>query len=87
MGLLRSGAQRLIEQAVAADLAVLLALSQSVSTGDFHEAPTARLGPNAAGLSATTISRLKADWWGGYDRWPRRDPSTRRFVYIWADGV
>jgi hypothetical protein len=22
-----------------------------------------------------------------YDRWQRRDLSTRRFVYIWADGV
>ena len=43
--------------------------------------------PNAAGLSSTTISRLKADWWDEYDRWQRRDLSTRRFVYIWADGV
>jgi transposase-like protein len=66
--LLRSGAQRLIEQAVEAELAALL-------------------GPNAAGLSSTTISRLKADLWDEYDRWQRRDLSTRRFVYTWADGV
>ncbi|MFG5379572.1 IS256 family transposase, partial [Yoonia sp. R2-816] len=57
------------------------------STGDFHEALAALLGPNAAGLSSTTISWLKADWWDEYDRWQRRDLSTRRFVYIWADGV
>lgn len=60
---------------------------KGISTGDFHEALAALLGPNAAGLSSTTISRLKADWWDEYDRWQRRDLSARRFVYIWADGV
>jgi putative transposase len=60
---------------------------KGISTGDFQEALAALLGPNAAGLSSTTISRLKADWWEEYDHWQRRDLSTRRFVYIWADGV
>ena len=60
---------------------------KGISTGDFHEALAALLGPNAAGLSSTTISRLKSDWWDEYDRWQRRDLSARRFVYIWADGV
>lgn len=60
---------------------------KGISTGDFQEALAVLLGPNAAGLSSTTISRLKADWWDEYDRWQRRDLSARRFVYIWADGV
>jgi putative transposase len=60
---------------------------KGISTGDFQEALAALLGPSAVGLSATTISRLKADWWDEYDRWQRRDLSARRFVYIWADGV
>lgn len=60
---------------------------KGISTGDFQEALAALLGPNAAGLSSSTISRLKADWWDEYDRWQRRDLSTRRFVYVWADGV
>ena len=60
---------------------------KGISPGDFQEALAALLGPNAAGLSSSTISRLKADWWDEYDRWQRRDLSTRRFVYIWADGV
>jgi len=60
---------------------------KGISTGDFQEALAALLGPNAAGLSSTTISRLKADWWDECDRWQRRDFSARRFVYIWADGV
>ena len=60
---------------------------KDISTGDFQEAPAALPGPNAAGLSSTTISRLKAEWWAEYDLWQRRDPGARRFVYVWADGV
>lgn len=60
---------------------------KGISTGDFQEALAALLGPNAAGLSSTTISRLKAHWWDEYERWQRRDLSARRFVYVWADGV
>ena len=39
------------------------------------------------GLSASTITRLKADWWDDYERWSKRDLSARRHVYFWADGV
>ena len=60
---------------------------KGISTGDFQEALAALLGPNAAGLSSTTTSRLKADWWEDYERWQKRDLSTRRIVYVWADGV
>lgn len=60
---------------------------KGVSTGDFTEALAALLGPNAQGLSATTITRLKADWWSDYEAWQKRDLGTRRFLYIWADGV
>jgi hypothetical protein len=44
-------------------------------------------GRDAPGLSANTITRLKADWWEDYDRWSRRDLSERHHVYFWADGV
>ena len=60
---------------------------KGVSTGDFSEALAALLGPNAQGLSAKTITRLKADWWNDYEAWQKRDLSHRRFLYIWADGV
>ena len=60
---------------------------KGVSTGDFTEALTALLGPDAKGLSAKTITRLKADWWKDYEAWQKRDLGTRRFLYIWADGV
>ena len=60
---------------------------KGVSTGDFTEALEALLGPNAKGLSAKTVTRLKADWWKDYEAWQKRDLGNRRFLYIWADGV
>lgn len=60
---------------------------KGVSTGDFTEALEALLGSNAKGLSAKTVTRLKADWWKDYEAWQKRDLSNRRFLYIWADGV
>jgi putative transposase len=60
---------------------------KGLSTGDFSEALAALLGPGAPGLSATTITRLKADWWDDYEHWSKRDLSARRYVYLWADGV
>jgi putative transposase len=60
---------------------------KGISTGRFEEALAALLGPEAPGLSATTIGRLKEAWTGEHERWQRRDLSTRRYVYLWADGV
>jgi len=60
---------------------------KGVSTGDFTEALEALLGPNAKGLSAKTVTGLKADWWQDYEAWQKRDLGSRRFLYIWADGV
>ncbi len=60
---------------------------KGISSGDFQEALAALLGPNAKGLSSTTISRLKVDWWDEYETWRKRDLTTRRFLYVWADGV
>ena len=60
---------------------------KGVSTGDFTEALEVLLGPNAKGLSAKTVTRLKADWWKDYEAWQKRDLGSRQFLYIWADGV
>ena len=60
---------------------------KGISTGDFGEALAALLGPEAPGLSASTIARLKEVWQADLDHWQRRDLSTRRYVYFWADGV
>ena len=58
-----------------------------VSTGDFGEALSAILGPQAQGLSATNIVRLKEGWKQDFDAWQKRDLSAKHYVYVWADGV
>jgi putative transposase len=60
---------------------------KGISTGDFSEALAALLGPDAEGLSSSTITRLKATWWAEYETWRKRDLKGKRYVYIWADGV
>jgi transposase-like protein len=60
---------------------------KGISTGQFEEALTALLGPDAAGLSAATIRRLVSAWQVEHERWQGRDLSTKRYVYVWADGV
>jgi putative transposase len=60
---------------------------QGLSTGDFSEALEALLGPEAAGFSATTITRLLKVWQEEYAVWRKRSLKGKEYVYIWADGV
>ena len=60
---------------------------KGVSTGDFHEALASLLGPDAPGLSASTVTRLKSVWGEEYRQWTQRDLSGKRYVYVWADGI
>ncbi len=68
---------------------------RGLSTGDFSEALPVLLGPEAAGLSPTTISRLIRIWQDEYRAWRKRPLVGKDYVYIclhlrrykWADGV
>jgi putative transposase len=60
---------------------------KGVSTGDFAEALQVILGPDAPGLSATTVTRLKAAWEAEHEAWSKRSLAGKRYVYVWADGV
>lgn len=60
---------------------------KGISTGDFSEALTSMLGAEATGLSANTISRLKAKWTEEHDQWQHRSLKSKRYVYVWADGI
>ena len=60
---------------------------RGLSTGDFSEALKALLGPEAAGFSATTITRLLRMWQEEYQVWRKRALEGKDYVYLWADGV
>ena len=42
------------------------------------------LGPEAKGLSANTVSRLKRDWAKEYDDWREAKVDDEPIIYIWA---
>jgi len=60
---------------------------KGISTGDFTEALQALLGPQAPGLSATNIVRLKESWQQEWSGWSKRSLEGKYYVYLWADGV
>ena len=60
---------------------------KGISTGGFAEALAALLGRDAPGLSAGTISRLKAVWQEEHAQWERRSLAHKRYVYLWVDGI
>ncbi len=60
---------------------------RGLSTGDFSEALEALIGPEAAGFSATTITRLLKVWQEEYQAWRKRSLEGKDYAYIWADGV
>jgi putative transposase len=60
---------------------------KGVSSGDFSEALAALVGPQAAGLSASTVVRLKAVWEDEFKQWNERSLVGKQYVYLWVDGV
>jgi putative transposase len=60
---------------------------RGLSTGDFWPALRSLLGKDAAGLSATNISRLTSQWEEEDRQFQQRRFDDRDYVYVWADGV
>jgi len=60
---------------------------KGISTGGFQDALTALLGPDAPGLSASTVVRLKKIWEEDYRKWSQRSLANKRYVYLWVDGI
>jgi transposase-like protein len=60
---------------------------KGISTGDMGEALQTLVGPEAAGLSASTVGRLKEVWEGQFKAWRSRSLEGKKYVYLWADGV
>jgi putative transposase len=60
---------------------------KGIPTGDFTDALAALVGNAAPGLSAATISRLKAGWEKDFQDWQKRDLTGKSYVYFWVDGI
>ncbi len=60
---------------------------RGLSTGDFKPALTELLGEDAAGLSASNITRLTTVWEEEHKQFRFRSFAERDYVYVWADGI
>jgi len=59
---------------------------KGISTGQMQSALEALVGPQARGLSANVVGRLKRKWEAEYKDWCQRSVEDE-WVYIWADGI
>lgn len=59
---------------------------KGLSTNDFKSALGEFLGEGTLGLSPASIVNLKKMWEQEFDTWSKR-PITKKYVYIWADGM
>ena len=60
---------------------------KGVSSGEMGEALKVLVGPDAQGLSPSTVSRLKQVWGEEYRQACDARLDTSRWVYVWADGI
>ena len=60
---------------------------KGVSSGQMQSALEVLVGPEAKGLSANVISRLKRVWEQEYESWRQQRLDRDRWVYLWADGI
>jgi transposase-like protein len=76
-----------VRRARAVEAALPWLYLHGISTGDMSQALSALVGPEAAGLSAAVVSRLKSRWAEEYQAWRRARLGKERWVYLWADGI
>ena len=60
---------------------------KGISSGEMGSALKVLLGPDAKGLSANTVSRLKKVWAKEYADWAEAPLDKDTWVYIWVDGI
>ncbi len=60
---------------------------KGISTGEMQTALEALVGPEAKGLSASTIARLKQVWREEYQTWRHQRLDEEEWIYIWVDGI
>jgi transposase-like protein len=76
-----------VRKAKAVEAALPWLYLKGISTGQMQEALAVLVGPEAKGLSAPVVSRLKTEWRREYDRWRQRPLDQDRWVYVWVDGI
>lgn len=76
-----------VRKAKSAEAALPWLYLKGVSSGEMEEALKVLVGPEATGLSASTVSRLKKEWAGQYEAWRQSPLDKDEWIYTWVDGI
>ena len=76
-----------VRKAKAVEAALPWLYLKGISSGQLQEALGVLVGPQARGLSASVLSRLKTEWQAEYQAWRERALHKDRWVYLWTDGI
>ncbi|MEX0902319.1 MAG: IS256 family transposase [Pseudohongiellaceae bacterium] len=76
-----------VRKAKSLEAAVPWLYLKGISSGEMGDALKVLVGPEAQGLSASTVARLKQAWGSEYQAWNESKLDNDRWVYVWADGV
>ncbi len=75
-----------IRKATTLEAAIPWLYLKGIAAGQMQAALEAIVGPEAKGLSANVVGRLKRQWASEYKDWCRRKLADE-WVYLWADGI
>ena len=75
-----------IRKAATLEAAIPWLYLKGIATGQMQSALEAMVGPEAKGLSANVVGRLKRQWEAEYKDWCARSLNDD-WVYVWADGI
>lgn len=78
---------RYLKRSLTIDSAIPLLYLKGISTNDMDSALKSLFGDSIAGLSASTISRLRSVWIDEFNEWNRTDLSDKKYCYVWVDGI
>ena len=76
-----------MRKTVALEEALPLFYLAGLSNGDFLPCFEQLFGPQTAGVSSASITRLKYAWSRELDHWRQRDLHEARYCYLWVDGI
>jgi len=76
-----------VRKAASLEAAIPWLYLKGISTGEMQPALETLVGPQAKGLSASTVARLKQIWREEYRQWRQGRLDTDQWVYIWVDGI
>ncbi len=76
-----------VRKSATLDAAIPWLYLKGISTGEMQAALEALVGPEAQGLSASTVARLKQTWREEYHTWRQQRLDKEEWVYLWVDGI